>query len=59
MHMMNVTLEWNDDLGPRWMNEDNLMTILSLKGYSTDTLRVKSVTFPDSTSKERAQDEFH
>ena len=58
MHTMLVTLEWNEDLGPRWLNKANLMSQLSLKGNSTDTLRVKSVVFPDSTAKERAQDEF-
>ena len=30
---MTVTLEWNDELGPRWMNVDNLRSLLYGQTY--------------------------
>ncbi len=57
MHTMNVTFEWPDELGPRWLNRDNLIKLVDPNG--TGTLILKSVDFPDSTAKERAQEEFH
>ena len=53
MAQMTVTLEWDDDLGPRWLDEDSLTTLLD-----NDTIRIKSCTFPDDTECERAQLEF-
>ena len=57
MHQMTVTLEWDDDLGPRWMNKDNLLMLLQTT-ESTNLLKIKSCTFPDDTAYERAQEEL-
>ncbi len=55
MAQMTVTFEWDDDLGPRALNEDNLEILLYTK-ESTDKslLRVHHVTFPDPSDKDRA-----
>lgn len=55
MAQMTVTFEWDDDLGPRWFNRNHLLAILDKE---FETLRIGEVTFPDDTSKERAQEEF-
>ncbi len=58
MNQMTVTLEWDEELGPRWLYKDQLMSMLNLSGSQGETLRVRDCTYPDSTPKERAQEEF-
>lgn len=59
MNQMIVTFEWDETLGPRWMNKENLETLLFSPDQVTENdLIVKSVSFPGGTPKERAQEEF-
>jgi len=38
-------IEWSEDLGPMWMNEDNLMIVLQMYGvYEAHKLVVEDVT---------------
>lgn len=55
MHQMTVTLEWDDDFGPKWLNKENLEILLYTKESSNRSiLRIVS----QETPKDRAQEEL-
>ena len=60
MAQMTVIFEWPDDKGPRWFNQDELERMVSNEfPTSKAPLKIKSITYPNSTPKQRAQEEFH
>lgn len=53
MTQMTVTFEWDDELGPRWMNRDNLASLLySSVATKEDLLSIESVHFNDRVQTE-------
>lgn len=53
---MTATFEWDNDLGPRWFNQDNLANLLTTK--NTVEPHILSIVAVDFNENDRVQDEL-